>query len=136
LDDTGEILSQAHYGTRNSAPIAIDVEQTLYSCGNLEQGYGPMDCQAFEFGEEDPLWTLAVEGFELAGGALAPGRLYVASTDGFLHAIGAAAVPPTPTPAHLPPLPLQKHPAQNRQTPAAGRPSVKRMTTSSRRPTR
>jgi peptide/nickel transport system permease protein len=99
LDGSGEILGQAHYGTRNSAPIGFDVENTLFTCGNLEQGYGPMDCQAFEFGEEDPLWTLGIEGFELAGGALAPGRLYVAATDGFLHAIGAARAPVTATPA-------------------------------------
>ncbi|HUF40149.1 MAG TPA: PQQ-binding-like beta-propeller repeat protein [Anaerolineales bacterium] len=102
LDGAGGILSQVHYGTRNSAPLGVDVRHTLYSCGNLEQGYGPMDCQAFPFGSEEPLWTAGIDGFELAGGALAPERLYVASTDGFLHAIGAVSAPATQTPAPSP----------------------------------
>ena len=119
LDDAGEVLGSAHYGSRNSAPIGIDAEDSLFTCGNLEQGYGPMDCQAFEFGEEDPLWTLGIEGFELAGGALAPGRLYVAATDGFLHAIGAASAPATATPAPSPTPAAADTPAPD-ETGAAG----------------
>ena len=136
LDGSGEVLSQAHYGTRNSAPVGVDVEHTLFSCGNLEQGYGPMDCQAFPFGEEEPLWTLMIDGFELAGAALAPGRLYVSSTDGFLHASAERA------PRRRPPRcrrgnpwrPRRRTRRARRATPARRKPLWRTTTNTSSRP--
>lgn len=90
LDQKGEVHGNINYPTRNSSPVAVDAQKTLYSCGNLNRGYGALDCQAFAFGAEEPLWTLNVDGDEMAGAAVAPGRMYVATKDGFLHAIGDA----------------------------------------------
>jgi hypothetical protein len=42
-----------------------------------------------ELGAERPKWEVQImPGFEITGGALAPGRIYVASGFGTLYAIG------------------------------------------------
>ncbi len=89
----GKVLGNVHYGTRDSQVIAVDQRSTVYSCGNLERGYGPPECQAFIPDSEEPLWILPLEGNRVVGGALVPGRLYVSAEGGILYAIGEAEIP-------------------------------------------
>ena len=94
LDEDGSLLGNVHYGTRNSKVIAVDRKGAIYSCGNLGFGYGDPECQAFSRESEEPLWQLKLEqGDEVLGGALVPGRLYVATRDGFLYAVGEGEPP-------------------------------------------
>jgi peptide/nickel transport system permease protein len=94
LDRHGGLQGNAFYPTRNSQVIAIDQKATIYSCGNLDFGYGVPECQAFSPELEDPIWKLRLEDSTLvAGGALVPGRLYIATQDGTLYALGEAELP-------------------------------------------
>ncbi|HOU12316.1 MAG TPA: PQQ-binding-like beta-propeller repeat protein [Anaerolineae bacterium] len=64
--------------------VAVDRHATLYLCG--DQG---ARCSAFSPSTDAPVWELAFENGERAvGGALAAGRLYLATTHGRLLAIG------------------------------------------------
>lgn len=90
LGSDGQLRGNVHYPTRNSQAIAVDQGAIVYACGNLDLGYGLPECQAFSPRMEAPLWKVALdESAVVAGGALIPGRLYVASREGFLYAIGA-----------------------------------------------
>lgn len=103
LDKDGALLGNVHYGTRNSRVIAIDQKGIVYSCGNLGFGYGDAECQAFSPAAEEPLWKLKLEqGAEVLGGAVVPGRLYVATREGFLYAIGKGDLPSSPQAAGQP----------------------------------
>lgn len=91
LDQQSNLRGKAFYPIRNSQVIAVDQNATLYTCGNLDYGYGLPECQAFSPESEEPIWKLLLEDSSLvAGGALVPGRLYVATQEGVLYAIGAA----------------------------------------------
>jgi outer membrane protein assembly factor BamB len=107
LDEDGSLLGNVHYGTRNSKVIGVDQKGTVYACGNLDFGYGDPECQAFSPESEEPSWKLALEqGAEVSGGALVPGRLYVATREGFLYAIGKGermSPPQAAGPAEPPP---------------------------------
>jgi len=92
LDQESNLRGNAFYETRNSQVIAVDQNAHLYTCGNLDLGYGLPECQAFSPGSAQPIWTLLLEdSTQVVGGALVPGRLYVASQEGFLYAIGIGA---------------------------------------------
>ncbi|MEW6716135.1 MAG: PQQ-binding-like beta-propeller repeat protein [Chloroflexota bacterium] len=94
LNGNGQVIGNVHYSTRDSQVIAVDGNNTVYSCGNLEQGYGAPECQAFSPQSELPLWRTTLDGHSVAGGALAPDRLYVTTKEGYLHAIGEGGYPP------------------------------------------
>ena len=52
---------------------------------------GPALCMALDVDAKGSIWTLtAPEGANVTGGALAPGRLYITTADGWLHALGSA----------------------------------------------
>lgn len=90
LDGHGNLKGNAYYPIRNSQVIAVDQNATIYTCGNLDYGYGLPECQAFSPASEEPTWKLLLEdSAQVVGGALVPGRLYVASQEGFLYAIGS-----------------------------------------------
>ena len=90
LDEGGKLIGNAFHPVRNSQVIAVDQNATLYACGNLELGYGLPECQAFSPRSGEPIWKLRLEdSTQVAGGALVPGRLYVATQEGHLYAIGA-----------------------------------------------
>jgi peptide/nickel transport system permease protein len=61
LDEGGELLSNAFHPIRNSQVIGIDEDESVYVCGNLEQGYGDPQCAAFSPASEDARWTLMLE---------------------------------------------------------------------------
>ena len=59
--------------------------------GSLCSGIGAAVCLALDLEEKGVAWKLALpDGLNGVGNALAPGRLYFASADGWLHAIGDA----------------------------------------------
>jgi hypothetical protein len=68
--------------------VAIGQRGTIYVCG---AGQGAR-CAAFAFGADQPLWQLDLPAQrEVVGGALANGRLYVASADGKLFVLGGSS---------------------------------------------
>ena len=63
----------------------LDAANRSYVCTSQ----GPVNCLAFDLASKATLWQLALpDGINAIGSALAPGRLYVATEDGWLHAIG------------------------------------------------
>jgi peptide/nickel transport system permease protein len=91
LDNQGNLISNINYPTRNSILIGIDQNDTIYTCGNIDRGYGIPECQAFQQESNEAYWTWGVDrGSEVNGGAIVSGRLYVSTTDGYLYAIGIA----------------------------------------------
>jgi outer membrane protein assembly factor BamB len=71
----------------------------VYTCGNLEHGYGDLECQAFSPDSSAPIWTLILDqSYQVMGGALVAGRLYVTTQEGQLYAIGEAELLPTALP--------------------------------------
>jgi ABC-type dipeptide/oligopeptide/nickel transport system permease subunit len=93
LDTTGRVLGTLEHPLNRGEMIAVGEDATAYFCA-MEGTYGrpiPL-CFAYARGSEEPLWEVSIPGGERPlGGALVPGRLYVAfgSLDGdFLYAIG------------------------------------------------
>jgi len=69
--------------------IVVDGDSTIYVCADIQQGHPAAACFAFEPESGEPVWHIALEqGEVVAGGAVVPGRLYVAIREGFLYAIG------------------------------------------------
>jgi hypothetical protein len=88
LDKTGRMLMNTRLPSRQSRLVGIDRDSVTYLCSS-EYGVSPK-CYALELGDERPKWEVQImPGFEITGGALAPGRLYVASGYGTLFAIGS-----------------------------------------------
>ncbi|UCD97789.1 MAG: PQQ-binding-like beta-propeller repeat protein [Chloroflexota bacterium] len=88
LDKAGNVFGNVHYQTRNTKVIAVDQQARIFLCGNLDYGYGLPECQAFSPEYEEPIWKLLLEeSREVVGGSLVPGRLYIATQEGFLYAI-------------------------------------------------
>jgi peptide/nickel transport system permease protein len=97
LNEEGELIGNAFHPIRNSQVIGIDKDHIIYVCGNLERGYGDPQCAVFTPSSKSAQWTLMLEGsHEVAGGALIPGRLYIASLEGILYAVGLPEVSSMP----------------------------------------
>ncbi len=58
LDQDGKLLRNVFYEIRNSQVIGVDQNAHIYTCGNLDLGYGMPECQSFSPDTEKPLWTL------------------------------------------------------------------------------
>jgi ABC-type dipeptide/oligopeptide/nickel transport system permease subunit/outer membrane protein assembly factor BamB len=86
LDMSSRLHGNARYFIRHGKIIAVDANAVVYVCG----ASGPnLECVAFARGSEEPIWTIRLErGENVTGGALVPGRLYVATAEGQLYAIG------------------------------------------------
>ena len=77
------------YRYNPSPVIAVSPDATLYTCGSYSRD-GSAACLALAPGSEEPLWQAPLENnAKIAGGALAPDRLYVATEQGLFYAIGA-----------------------------------------------
>jgi hypothetical protein len=88
LDKTSRLLMNARIPSRQSRLVGIDQDSVTFFCSS-DYGVSPK-CYALELGAERPKWEVPItQGFEIVGGALAPGRLYVASGFGTLYAIGS-----------------------------------------------
>jgi hypothetical protein len=81
---TGAVAGFTRFAYAPAAVIGLDADQRAYVCGStLPQA----QCLALQPGLEEPLWTVDLQGYTVTGGALAPGRLYVAVAEGGLFAI-------------------------------------------------
>ncbi len=95
LDRSGQVLSLNDLPDRlgTATLIGFDREGTAYTCGALQRSRqnDAAQCRALAIGRVQPVWTaeIAAKGVPV-GGALAPGRLYVATSEGIMAAIGAA----------------------------------------------
>lgn len=88
LGADGRLKTNLRYPQRLSRVIAVDAADRAYICGAIRAGQP--DCIAVVPGEDEPGWQIALDRSKgnVVGGALAPGRLYVATDDGWLYAIG------------------------------------------------
>ncbi|MDF1513003.1 MAG: PQQ-binding-like beta-propeller repeat protein [Anaerolineae bacterium] len=110
-------------GQRDIQSIGVDLNNIAYLCMNSYEAESR--CVASEPTSSTFLWNFPLRGIKIiAGAALAPGRLYVATGDGLLYAIGQelsgsdgaagdTEVPPPavadPGPAWSSPTPLGNH---------------------------
>jgi ABC-type dipeptide/oligopeptide/nickel transport system permease subunit len=120
----GEVLGYSAMPlSENSRMLGVDGQGVAYICGPNLREYGQdavgVSCLAFQQGSAEPLWQMALPQAtgEVLGGALLEGRLYVATEDGSLFALGGepglqpqAAGGPTGQPASSP-APEQSQPA-------------------------
>lgn len=88
LDMEGRLLSNGQYRVADVDIVGTGFDDTLFACGVLGFG-GRVTCFAFAPAMEEPLWQTTLDhGGRVTGGANAPGRLYVATGEGDLYAIG------------------------------------------------
>jgi ABC-type dipeptide/oligopeptide/nickel transport system permease subunit len=87
----GEISSKlSEINMRDARVISVDAHDTAYIC--MDSYRTDPRCLAFSPDSDSALWRINFRGVEaIAGAALAPGRLYVATWDGTLTAFGEAA---------------------------------------------
>jgi len=86
LDMSSRLHGNARYFIRHGEIIAVDANAVAYVCGASRPN---LECVAFARRSEEPIWTIRLErGENVTGGALVPGRLYVATAEGQLYAIG------------------------------------------------
>jgi outer membrane protein assembly factor BamB len=88
-DAQGELSSKIDIpDARNARVLAVDAQETAYICADAYQNGTPV-CVAMGSDAARPLWRLPLRGLgAISGAALAPGRLYVATWDGNLLAVG------------------------------------------------
>ncbi|MCC6299632.1 MAG: PQQ-binding-like beta-propeller repeat protein [Anaerolineales bacterium] len=85
LDQNGELINRARFAYRPSMFMGMDRNLVYYVCGSRLQ----VECAAVRKGESKPIWTITLEnGRIISGGALAPGRFYVATEEGYFYALG------------------------------------------------
>ncbi len=106
LSSGGALLGTASGALNQSVRlVAVDGSGTAYVCGigfSSVQGPNATLCEADRADETSPVWSyLFPEGTNgIVGAAMAPGRLYAATENGELIALGAApGFSPTPTSA-------------------------------------
>jgi len=94
LDIDGQVLGTAEDPFTNSQVIGLlDQDAKVYVCGikNISSSTPRPQCKAFVPGSKEPLWQIELDtSQEIKGGVLAPGRLYLATGEGILYALGAA----------------------------------------------
>ena len=120
----GKMLSASELPlSQNGRVIGLDGQGVVYVCGQDSRDYGSaatgVSCMACRQGSDDPLWSVALlqARGKVMGGALLDGRLYVATEDGYLFALGAG-------PGALPPAAGgQTEPPVGASTPAEGQPA-------------
>lgn len=84
LSPEGDVTGFVRFAYQPGVVIGLDDEQRAFVCGmRLTQAH----CQVLQPGQDEPLWALELPGATVVGGALAPGRLYVAVAEWGLIAI-------------------------------------------------
>ncbi|MBN1536920.1 MAG: ABC transporter permease subunit [Anaerolineales bacterium] len=108
VDRQGQIFSNAGYPWRDDSYVVIglDNQATFYACGVNYNQRDTIQCRANRVGQNEPFWMLDMEIGKIqsdwtyvsvynsnipAGGAMAPGRLYVVTSSGMLYAIGESS---------------------------------------------
>ena len=86
LDPQSRALANIEVLQTRMRLLGIDSANRAYMCATA----GPALCMALDVDAKGSIWTLtAPEGADVTGGALAPGRLYITTKDGWLHALGS-----------------------------------------------
>ncbi len=86
LDPESRALANIEVLQTRMRLLGIDAANRAYMCATA----GPALCMALDVGAKGSIWTLtAPQGTNVTGGALAPGRLYITTADGWLHALGS-----------------------------------------------
>ncbi len=88
FDAEGKVLSNIlRLPDRGSKLAAVDSASTVYLCNS---GFtGKINCAGIAAGADKPAWQINVGvGEDIAGMAVVPGRLYVASREGWFYALG------------------------------------------------
>lgn len=86
LDKKGNMLNRAQFPYRPSVLGGMDEHFTFYLCGARRDH---MECAAVKKGSKEPAWILPLaNSVTPSGAALIPNRLYAASEEGVLYAIG------------------------------------------------
>jgi ABC-type dipeptide/oligopeptide/nickel transport system permease subunit len=95
LDTSGRVLGAARLPHGRTQMVAMGPESRAYLCGSLEpRGAAMPECVALVPDSEEPVWQIPIhQGQQVLGGALVPGRLYVATNlltmrEGTLLALG------------------------------------------------
>ncbi len=87
LDSTSRMLSNTRSPDHQGNLLGIDKDAIAYICSDNFSVNA--NCKAFEIGSETPLWELDLgDSVKVAGGALIPNRLYIATDLGTLYAVG------------------------------------------------
>ncbi len=94
LDRSGQVLSMNDLPDRLGTLVlaGFDRNGTAFICGTIQLSLrnSHVQCRALAIGRGQPLWTLELPSSGLpVGGALVPNRLYVATSDGIVAAVGA-----------------------------------------------
>jgi outer membrane protein assembly factor BamB len=88
VDRGGNVTGDVRFPHRETSVIGLDGSGVAYICGT-SRVTGTAECLALQPGLDEPLWTLELPfGSVVTGGAVTPGRLYVATEEGYLMALG------------------------------------------------
>lgn len=87
LDEAGEMMSPVDYPYRTMVLVGFDQEDVVYICGFVEAETPHGECRANPPGSSAPVWKFDLGGGTPQGGALASGRLYVTTSEGFIYAL-------------------------------------------------
>lgn len=88
IDGNSRLLTNIEAALRDTLLVGIDPAGNAYLCSRV----GKARCLQFDRSAGTVGWDATLPaGLGVAGGALAPGRLYVSTADGFLYALGDAA---------------------------------------------
>lgn len=88
VDRSGNVTGDVRFPHRETSVIGLDGDGVAYICGT-SRITGKAECLALQPGLDEPLWTLELPfGAAVTGGAITPGRLYVATEEGYLMALG------------------------------------------------
>jgi len=86
LDWTDQVLGNIEFEQVPARVINVGKNAVVYTCGNDQNGAA--ECIAAEPGAEELSWRLTLgQGERIAGGALVPGGLLVATDSGALYAV-------------------------------------------------
>jgi ABC-type dipeptide/oligopeptide/nickel transport system permease subunit len=88
LSPDNRLLTNFNYPQRSPRAVAVDAAGRAYLCG--EKRVEGVECISLTPDQKEPAWQVDLPNSSghVTGGALAPGRLYVTTQDGYLYAIG------------------------------------------------
>ncbi len=89
LSMDNRLLTNLHWPMKNPRLAATDAADRAYVCGSANSGGA--ECLAVQPGDNDePGWRIQLDtgGATVGGAALAKGRMYVTTQEGWLYAIG------------------------------------------------
>jgi peptide/nickel transport system permease protein len=92
IGQDGALLGNAFFQERRSRVIGVGDDATVFLCGSGRNGR--LQCGAYQPISKQPRWQLALPvGGDVIGGALAEGRMYVATRDALFAIAGSGPSP-------------------------------------------